>query len=166
MEFDQLKFEKARKALLNPLLLRIYLFKNLPAAWFVGLRLIDLNFTGAIVQLRFSWWSSNPFGSIYFAALLAAGEFASGIIAASYLKGYKQRISMLVSHVEADFTKKAIGICTFTCCEAEAIQQCIQKAVETGLAQSIHCSTIAKNESGEQVAEIRVFWRFKAVPTS
>lgn len=161
MEFDHLKYEIARRRLLNPLLLKLYLLKSLPAAWFVGLKLKSLSEQEAVVALRYSWWSSNPFGSIYFAALLAAGEFSSGIIAAALLRGYKQRISMLVSGVEADFRKKAKGICTFTCTDGVALQSCIQKAVESGLAQSITCTTTAKNELGEIVAEIRISWTFK-----
>ncbi|MFZ4544082.1 MAG: DUF4442 domain-containing protein [Saprospiraceae bacterium] len=161
MNFDQNKANQAISKLTNPFLLKLYLFNNLPAAWFVGIGLKSLSLEQAEVRLPYSWWSKNPFQSIYFTALLAAGEFSSGVIAAAILKGFKGKISMLVSHVEADFIKKAKGVCIFTSSDGIAILNCIQTAVRTGEAQTIIAKSIATNKSGEVVAEVRVTWTFK-----
>lgn len=161
MKIDLHKVNNSRDKLLNPLLLRLYLLRSLPAAWFVGIRLRCLTSDASVVVLHYSWWNRNPFRSIYFTALLAAGEFASGVIAAILLQGYRQKISMLVSHVEAEFVKKATGICTFTCTDGQALLRCIQAAVDSGAAQKLVCTTEARNEKDELVAVIKVIWSFK-----
>jgi hypothetical protein len=57
----------------TPPLMRYFLFRRLPAAWFLGLRVQSCDGAQAVVRLNYGWRSRNPFRSIYFAAQCAAG---------------------------------------------------------------------------------------------
>jgi len=60
---------------------RFFLLKSLPAAFFSGLRVQSLSTSSAVVRIRYSWFSKNPFRSIYFAVLGMAAEMSTGILA-------------------------------------------------------------------------------------
>jgi hypothetical protein len=64
--------------------------------------------------------------------------------------------------MEVNYTKKGTGILYFTCEDGLAIQQCIEKAIETKEGQPLVCKSTGKNEAGELVAEFFFTWSFKA----
>ncbi|MFN5008177.1 MAG: thioesterase, partial [Bacteroidota bacterium] len=72
---------------------RIYLAKSLPAAFFAGLRISSLSTSSAVVGIRYSWFSKNPFRSIYFAVLAMAAEMSTGILALVHAQHRRPRIS-------------------------------------------------------------------------
>lgn len=90
----------------HPALFLVYLFRRLPAAWFMGLRVLTCDRQAASVRLRYGWRSRNPFGSIYFAAQCAAGELSTGVLAMGAIAELGEPVSMLVAEVKAEFLKK------------------------------------------------------------
>ena len=95
-----------RRQVLNPAKLRLFLMKQLPMAWLAGLRLTQLTTTQAAITVRFKFLTQNPFRSIYFACLAMAAELASGIQAMMHVQAGTP-VSMLVTGLQGDFTKKA-----------------------------------------------------------
>jgi hypothetical protein len=69
---------------------------------------------------------------------------------------------MLVTNVEAKFTKKANGLTTFKCDEGKAIREAIERSILTGEGQSVVCKAIGVNKNGEEEAVFEVTWSFKA----
>ncbi len=145
---------------LSPWKIRFFLFWKLPAAWFMGLDLRHCDNQRAVVRLPYGWRSQNPFRSIYFAAQCAAGEMSTGILALNHLQG-KPPVSMLVTQMEAEFFKKASDTLLFTCEDGAALQNTIQKALETGEGQIFRATSIGTLPDGTEAARVYITWSFR-----
>src|SRR5690242_738842 len=99
----------------HPFKFRMFLLKNLPSAFFSGVRVKKLDESKAVVVVPYKWFSKNPFRSTYFACLAMAAELSTGVLAMLNTHKRNPAVSMLVIHLEANYFKKATGITTFTC---------------------------------------------------
>lgn len=150
-------------SLLNhPLKFRLYLLKNLPAAYFSGLKILQANTVSCIVSVPFKWFTRNPFRSTYFACLSMAAEMSTGLLAMSHLYKRKPAVSMLVTATEAKFYKKATGRTAFQCGDGKAIEEAIAKALSSAAPQVLKTHSVGRNAEGEAVAEFWITWSFKA----
>jgi hypothetical protein len=140
--------------------MRLYLLWKLPDAWFMGIRVRSCDLEKCVVTLPYSWFSQNPFRSTYFAAQCAAAELSTGMLALAHLQG-KPPISMLVTHIEADFLKKVSETLTLTCTDGAAFQAVIQKAIDTGEAQIFEAQSIGTLPDGREAAKVRITWSFR-----
>ena len=156
-----MKQEKTIRLLSNPFLFRLFLFWSLPAAFFSGLRLREVTTEKAVASIRFSWFSQNPFRSIYFACLAMAAELSTGVLALVHSRHIKPTISMLVLEMHSSFHKKATGQINFVCEDGKKIEEAIREALVSG--QSITYMTHSKgyNSEGICVAEFDITWTFK-----
>ncbi len=136
------------------------LFK-LPSAFFCGVRVVSISNTEAVVKVRHRWINQNPFKSLYWAVQGMASEFANGILVLQEIKNSNRKISMLVTHQEGSFTKKATGKILFKCTDGNLIKETIQKSIETGEGQIIHLKTDGFNASGELVSQFVYEWSIK-----
>ena len=150
-----------RRQVLNPLKLRLFMVRKLPMAWLAGLRLTQLTPEHATVTVRFKHLTQNPFRSIYFACLAMAAELASGMQAMMHVQGGGP-VSMLVVKLEGDFTKKAVGLITFTCPDGPRIAQAVAESRATGEGRTVECTSTGVDEAGEVVAVFRFTWSFRA----
>jgi hypothetical protein len=155
-------FKQFSTLISNPILFRFFLFQKLPAAFFSGLRMVDFDATTCTVKVKYSWFSKNPFKSIYFAVEAMAAEMCSGMLAFAQVYKRNPKISMLVVKMEVHFIKKATGTILFTCEDGAAIQAAINESIATGEGKSIVCVSKAKNSANETVAEFLITWSFKA----
>lgn len=144
----------------KPILMRFFLLWKLPAAWFMGIRVDACDGRRSVVRLPYGWRSQNPFRSTYFAAQCAAAELSTGLLA---LAGLQEQppVSMLVTHIEAAFLKKASTTLLFTCEEGAMVEAAIQRAVESGEAQTIRMHSIGRLPDGQEAAQVVVTWSFK-----
>ncbi len=150
-----------RRQVLSPLKLRLFMLRKLPLAWLAGLRLTALTPEAATVTVRYKYLTQNPFRSIYFAALAMAGELASGIQAMMQVQAGGP-VSMLVVGMEADFSKKAMGLIAFTCPDGAAIAQAVARSRATGEGRTVVCTSTGRDEAGAVVAVFRITWSFRA----
>lgn len=144
----------------TPWKMRLFLLWKLPAAWFMGVRVRSCDLEKCVVELPYGWQSQNPFHSTYFAAQCAAGELSTGLLAMAYLQEGPP-VSMLVTHIEADFSKKASETLVFTCNDGPVFQSTIQKALETGEAQTFQAESIGNLPDGREAVRVRITWSFK-----
>ncbi len=115
---------------------RAYLFMNIPSAFRSGLDIESIDAERAAISIPFKRFTKNPFRSIYFACLAMAAEMSTGILAMGFI--YKQqKVSMLVTGLEARFIKKATGKVVFTCSDGQSIKNTIDNAVISGEPQVI-----------------------------
>ncbi|HTF82567.1 MAG TPA: DUF4442 domain-containing protein [Cytophagales bacterium] len=140
---------------------KLFLISKLPLAWVAGLKIDEVNQTQAVVAVRYSYWTKNPFKSMYFAVQAMAAELASGALVLSHVSESGKNISMLVLKMRADFTKKALGRIRFICMDGESIRLAIQTAIATGEGQTIEATSIGYNENNEQVATFVITWTLK-----
>ena len=145
----------------NPFKFWLFKFTQLPAAWFMGLRMTSLEAKKCTISIKHGWRNKNPYQSMYFAAQCAAGELATGALAIVISKGFAENILMLVVSVEAEFTKKAVGNIAFTCTEGEAMLGVIQNAIVSDASRVFRATAIGTDEKGDVVSRIYVSWSFK-----
>jgi redox-regulated HSP33 family molecular chaperone len=150
-----------RQQVLNPFKLRLFLLRKLPLAWLAGLRLTTLTPEAATVTIRYKYLTQNPFKSIYFAAQAMAAELASGIQAMLHTQGGGP-VSMLVVGLQAEFSKKSVGLVTFTCPDGAALATAVAESRATGEGRTVVCTSTGHDEVGDVVAVFRVTWSFKA----
>ncbi|MBC8084685.1 MAG: DUF4442 domain-containing protein [Hymenobacter sp.] len=137
------------------------MLRSLPMAYLAGLRLREITPERAVVTVPFKYLTKNPFRSIYFACLSMAAEMASGLLALMYSQG-AGRVSMLVVGLEADFTKKAVGLITFTCPDGRRIAQAITDSRATNEGRTVVATSTGLDAAGDTVATFRITWSFRA----
>ena len=144
----------------HPVKFRIFLMRRLPAAYFSGVRISEVNEAEATVSVPYKWLTTNPFRSTYFACLSMAAEMSTGVLAMAHLYQRKPAISMLVVAIEGQFFKKAVSQTNFICSDGLAIRDAIERAA-AGEAQSIKALSQGYNKEGELVAAFSITWSFK-----
>ncbi len=145
----------------NPFKSRIFLFTKLPSAFFSGVRVVLADEKKCVVSVPFKWFSQNPFRSTYFACLSMAAEMSTGVLAMAHLFKRTPKVSMLVTRVQGDFIKKAIGRTHFTCEDGILIRQTIENAILSGEGKIITVKSYGRNAQGEIVAQFDITWSFK-----
>jgi hypothetical protein len=151
-----------KQLITSPIKFRFFLFQKLPAAFFAGLRIHYFDAERCVVRIKYSWFSMNPFKSVYFAVEAMAAEMCSGMLAFGQVYQRQPKVSMLVVKMEVDFVKKATGVILFSCENGLAIQNAIEEAIATNQAKTIVCKSIGRNEASEVVAAFNFTWSFKA----
>ena len=155
-------YQKFVQKISAPIRFGFFLATKLPAAFFVGLKLKQINEHNCTILVKHSWFSKNPFKSVYFAAEAMAAEMSTGLLAFGHIYQRVPKVSMLVVKMEADYFKKGTGKLYFNCDDGLAIKQAIQNAIESGEGQTLICKSIGLNEKGEMVACFHFTWSFKS----
>ena len=152
---------KFQKFIKNNFLFRLYLLKVLPMAFLAGIRVKEFSIEKAVLTIKFSWLTQNPFRSIYFACLVMAAEISTGLLVMNGIYKSSPPISMLVIKNQSFFLKKAVGKISFTCADGKQISEAIQKAKQTEEGIVIDVKSIGIDEAGETVAEFIFTWSLK-----
>ena len=145
----------------HPVKFRMFLFAKLPAAFFSGVRIKELDEKHCVTSVPFKWLTQNPFKSTYFASLSMAAEMSTGILGLMHINKRQPGVSMLVVKMESNFYKKAVDKTFFTCEDGEKILQVIEESIVTGEGKTVTAKSLGKNLAGEVVAEFFVTWSFK-----
>jgi hypothetical protein len=153
---------KFLKLVNNPVLFNLFLMGQLPMGFIAGLKVKKTDLEECQITVPYRWMNQNPFRSTYFAVLSMAAEMSTGMLALMMTKDSKPSVSMLVTHLEADFVKKATGITTFSCSEGKQINDAIEKAIITGEGQTYNATSIGTSKTGEVEAKFLIQWSFKA----
>jgi hypothetical protein len=140
---------------------RLFLLTKLPAAFIAGLRIERCDEEACIVSVPFKWLTQNPFRSTYFACLSMAAEMSTGALAMANIYQRKPPVSMLITNVESNYYKKAIGKTIFTCNEGLVIKNAINTAYTSLSPQIIRVKSVGYNKQNELVAEFWFTWSFK-----
>ncbi len=163
LPFDAQSAPVARllRSLNTPWKMRLFFLWRLPSLFFWGVRIRKASPDQTEVLIPFSWRTQNPFRSTYFAALAGAGELAGGVMAMIAIEG-RGPVSMLVTNMEASFSKKAAGPTVFTCSQGAAIREAIQQTLDTGEGQTLPVLSVGRLEDGTEVCRVELTWSFKA----
>ncbi|MEJ7611503.1 MAG: DUF4442 domain-containing protein [Ferruginibacter sp.] len=145
----------------NPITFRLFLLKNLPSAYFSGVRVKYADEEKCVVTVPFKWFTKNPFRSTYFACLSMAAEMSTGVLAMGHTYRSDPTICMLVSKTDCIFIKKATGTITFTSEDGRRMASMIKEAQATGKSTSLNAYSSGVNAEGETVAEFVITWSFK-----
>ncbi len=146
----------------NPFYFKLYMLSKLPMGLIVGLKVKSCSANECSITVPYRFINQNPFRSTYFAVLAMAAEMSTGMLALSATYKAKPSVSMLVTHLEADFTKKATGITTFTCTQGKELTQKAEEAIITGTGTTFDAISIGTSQIGEEEARFKIQWSFKA----
>ncbi|WP_245326195.1 DUF4442 domain-containing protein [Hymenobacter wooponensis] len=158
---DTPRMAQFRRTIQNPMKLRLFMLRSLPMAYLAGLRVRSLTLEEATVTVPFKYLTKNPFRSIYFACLSMAAEMASGLLAMMHVQSGSP-VSMLVVGMEAEFTKKAVGLIAFTSTDGAAVAQAMAESRQTGEGRTVVCTSTGLDQAGDVVAIFRITWSFRA----
>jgi len=138
-----------------------FLLFKLPSAYFSGIRVTEMNDQRALARVKHQWINQNPFRSLYWATQGMASELVTGVLLMVHISNSKKNISMLVTSQTGEFYKKATGRISFICDEGDKINAVIQKAIETGEAQTLLLTASGFNEQNEKVSHFTYTWGIK-----
>jgi len=155
------KAQKLVNNLLNKRKFKTWLLFKLPLGWFAGMRIEYLDGKTCRASIPMGWRSQNPFNSIYFAAEAMTAELSAGALGMVHIENSGERVSLLVTGLEASFSKKAISETSFTCEDGDKIQAAIQETIKTGLGTTAECLSIGRMADGTEVARFKIYWSFK-----
>lgn len=146
---------------ITPRKINWFMLFKLPLAYIGGVRVKELTRTRAVVKIKHRWMNQNPFRSLFWAAQGMAAEMSTGVLVIQVIRNSGREISMLVTHQEGSFFKKATGRITFTCDDGELVQSAIQQSIISGEGQQIILNSIGKNEDGVEVCSFKFHWSLK-----
>jgi len=139
----------------------VFLFFKLPSAWWCGVRLKSLNTSEAIVTVKHTWFTQNPFKSMFWAVQGMAAELATGAMMIDQIRTSGKNVSMLVANNNANFSKKATGKITFICNDGHLIQSALKATIASGEGETLWMKAIGKNEEGITVSTFNFEWTIR-----
>ena len=145
----------------SPFQYNLYNFFKLPSVWWCGIRVKSVNEESCLVSVKHRWINQNPFKSMFWAAQGMAAEMSTGVLVMQEIKKSNRTVSMLVTHQESAFFKKAIGTILFTCSGGIQIKEAIQKSIETNEGQIVRLTSDGVNAAGVIVSSFQFEWSLK-----
>lgn len=137
---------------------------KLPLAYLGGVRVRTITDTEVVVSIKHRWMNQNPFNSMFWAAQGMAAEMPTGVLVMKAIDNSKRKVSMLVTHQEAKFFKKATGRILFTCKGGNQIKEAIEKSIKTGEGQVVVLTSEGVNENGVVVSTFNFHWSLRVKP--
>lgn len=145
----------------HPVKFRMFLLTKLPAAYFAGVRVREMDEKRCVVTVPYKWLSQNPFRSTYFACLSMAAEMSTGSLAMAHLYKINPPVSMLVVKVESEYFKKATARTWFVCEDGHLFIKAIDETIATSEPCLVKAKSVGRNKEGELIAEFYITWSFK-----
>ncbi|MFT5214700.1 MAG: hypothetical protein ACI9JT_002639 [Polaribacter sp.] len=146
---------------ITPGKINTFMLFKLPLAYFGGVRVKILSNDKAVVKIKHKWINQNPFKSMFWAAQGMAAEMSTGVLVMQEIEKSKRKVSMLVTHQESDFFKKATGSILFTCKGGNEIRDAIKESIKTGEGQVIVLTSEGKNKEGVIVSIFQFHWSLR-----
>lgn len=147
----------------TPKKINSFLFFKLPAAFFCGVRVKQIESTFCVTKVTHRWINQNPFHSMYFAVQAMAAELSTGALVMMHIKESNQKISMLVANQKGNYNRKATGIISFTCEDGAKVVSAIEETIKTGEGVTFWMTSIGKDKDGEVVSTSEFEWRVKLI---
>jgi len=155
---------RMRARVTNGLLLAAFMASKLPLGLVAGLRIRALTAERCVTTVRYSWITTNPFRSTYFAALAMAAEMSCGALGLSLVLAAPVPVSILIVAMTADFVKKATDTTTFVCDDGSRIQEALLTALREGPGGNgvtVETRSVGTNHAGDVVARFTFTWSFR-----
>ena len=146
---------------ITPKRVNLFMLLKLPLAYIGGVRVKRVSDEQATVKITYKWMNQNPFKSMFWAAQGMAAEMSTGVLVMKAIEDSKENVSMLVTHQEASFYKKATGKILFTCKGGGEIRKAIKMSKINKEGQVVQLIAEGKNEDGVVVSKFNFEWSLK-----
>ena len=140
----------------------LFTFTSLPAAFWAGVRVVQLDKKSCMTTVKLNWFTKNPFKSMFWAIQGMAAELATGLPVTLEIRNSKQSVSMLVLNNKANFSKKARGRIHFVCKDRAIAEAAVTKTIETKKPQTVWLTSVGTDEAGDVVSTFEFEWTLKA----
>ena len=140
---------------------RFFLLLKMPIAWLAGMKVEYIDFDQCIASMPFRWLSQNPFKSIYFATQAMSAELSTGALAMLAVEGCEPSVAMLITNMQASYTKKATQTVFYKCEEGAKLFEAVARAQSTGEGQTVTVETVGSYKDGTEVSRFKFTWSFK-----
>lgn len=141
-----------------------FLLRRIPIIPFLGIKVLAESDTGCKVVIPRTWRNRNPFGITYFAALVAAGEMAGGMLIIPHVLNVRERgvdMAVVIRNVNAAFKRMADGPIYFRCEQGEEVRDAIAQAQYSGKPELITLRSVGYNEAGKVAVSVDITWLLK-----
>lgn len=142
----------------TPTAINTFTFFNLPSVWWCGIRVKQIDNEYCVAKVKHRWINQNPFRSMFWAVQGMAAELTTGVLVMKAIAQSGRKISMLVLHNRASFTKKARGMLTFDCNQGELVNQTIAQLVKSGKPQTFWLKASGIDPQGDIVSSFEFEW--------
>ncbi len=166
MPIDDTKLSNEYKSLKGRVRFRFFTVLTMPAAWFAGLRLDNIDDRACGTSLPGGWRTQNPFKTMYWAVQGMGAELATGAVPFAISRSMSEKLRMFVVGTEAKFVKRAKGRIKFTCDETMKAREAIEESMKTGEPIEIDLRSVGRDDSGEVVSEWIFRWNFLVIERS
>jgi len=146
---------------ITPKRVNLFMLLKLPLAYIGGVRVKTLSEEQATVKITHKWMNQNPFKSMFWAAQGMAAEMSTGVLVMKAIEDSKEDVSMLITHQEASFYKKATGKILFTCKGGNEIIKAIKTSKINKEGQVVRLIAEGENEDGAVVSKFNFEWSLK-----
>ena len=146
---------------ITPKRVNMFMLLKLPLGYLSGMRVKELTAQKCIVGIKHRWMNQNPFRSMFWAAQGMAAEMSTGVLVMQAIENSKKKVSMLVTHQDGNFYKKAKGKILFTCNNGDEIKAAIKKSSETKEGQEVDLVAEGVNSDGVVVSNFKFQWSLK-----
>lgn len=146
---------------ITPKKINAFMLFKLPLGYLSGMRVKELDNQKCVVTIKHRWMNQNPFNSIFWAAQGMAAEMSTGVLVMQAIENSKKKVSMLVTHQDGNFFKKATGKIVFTCNNGNEIKDAIEKSAVTKEGQVVNLVAEGVNSDGVVVSNFTFQWSLK-----
>ena len=143
---------------ITPRKVNAFMFFKLPLAYLGGVKVAEIKGEEATVTIKHRWMNQNPYKSMFWAAQGMASEMSTGVLMMQAIENSGRKVSMLVTHQESVFTKKATGRINFICKDGALVKNAIEASIKTGKGQMIKMVSEGFNEDGVSVSKFQFEW--------
>ena len=141
---------------------KMFLLAKLPMGFFAGLRVDTLTPDECTISVPYKWLNKNPFNSMYFAVLAMAAELSTGLPSRLAIHKAEKKTSMLVTSLNATYSKKAKGRIRFVCKDQQKIYQAITRTNTSGEWETASLESIGYDDANDEVARFNIEWSYRA----
>ena len=117
---------------ITPRKVNAFMFFKLPLAYLGGVKVAEIKGEEATVTIKHRWMNQNPYKSMFWAAQGMASEMSTGVLMMQAIENSGRKVSMLVTHQESVFTKKATGRINFICKDGALVKNAIEASINLG----------------------------------
>jgi acyl-coenzyme A thioesterase PaaI-like protein len=123
-----------KQALLKKMKRQVFLLGRfkIPMLGYTGLKLVEVDDTTAIVNIKLKRRTKNHLNSMYFGALAVGADVAGGIHAFYFAQKHNKKVAFAFKGMSCEFIKRAESDCTFISNDGKKVEDAILKSINTG----------------------------------
>ncbi len=154
MMIKQLESYLSQEAKAN-LRLKAFALTKVPLLFLTRAQVKSINDKKCEIDMPFSKIIKNHWGSVYFGALAIGADACVGLLATYKIDQSGESVSLVFKSFKASFLKRAMGRTTFVCDEGQAIDELLERTLQSDQRQHKTIKAYALVDQ-ERVAEFEL----------